>query len=77
MNSIEMTLRKAEITQSSEELLRQVSSCQLDQVGLKKSSQRSLTITEMTEQQEQLVKLCHCEKMMKPKVIDQFNNFLL
>ena len=77
INSIEMMLRKAEITQSSEELLRQVSSCRLNQVGLKNSSQRSLTITEMTDQQEKLVKLFSCEKMMKPKVINQFNNFLL
>lgn len=76
INSMEMMLRKAKITLSSEELLRQVSSCRLNQVGLKNSSQRSLTITEMTEQQEQLVKLFHCEKMMKPKVIDQFKEFL-
>lgn len=72
-----MMLRKAEITLSSEELLRQVSSCQLSQVGLKNSSQRSLTITEMTEQQKQWVKLFQCEKLIKPKAIDQFNNFLL
>jgi hypothetical protein len=71
-----MMLRKVEITLSSEELLRQVSSCQLSQVGLKNSSQRSLTITEMTEPQQQWVKLFHCEKMIKPKVIDQFNKFL-
>ena len=77
INSIEMMLRKAEFTLSSEELLRQVSSCQLSQVGLKKSPQRSLTITEMTEQQQQWVKLFHCEKMIKPKMIDQFNKFLL
>ena len=77
INSIEMLLRKAEITLSSEELLRQVSSCQLTQVGLKNSHQHSLTITEMTEQQKQWVKLFHLEKMIKPKVIDQFNKFLL
>jgi len=77
INSIEMMLKKAEITLSSEALLRQVSSCQLSRVGLKSSSQRSLTITEMTEQQQQWVKLFHCEKMIKPKVIDQFNEFLL
>ena len=77
INSIEMMLSKAKITLSSEELLRQVSSCQLSQVGLKNSSQRSLTITEMTEQQQQWVKLFHCEKMIKSKVINQFNEFLL
>ena len=77
INSIEMLLRKAEITLSSEELLRQVGSCQLTQVGLKNSHQHSLTITEMTEQQKQWVKLFHLEKMIKPKVIDQFNKFLL
>ena len=77
INSIEMLLRKAEITLSSEELLRQVSSCQLTQVGLKNSHQHSLTITEMTEQQKQWVKLFHLEKMIIPKVIDQFNKFLL
>ena len=77
INSIEMMLKKTEITLSSEALLRQVSSCQLSRVGLKSSSQRSLTITEMTEQQQQWVKLFHCEKMIKPKVIDQFNEFLL
>ncbi|HUX80482.1 MAG TPA: IS1634 family transposase [Alphaproteobacteria bacterium] len=77
INSIEMILRKAEFTLSSEELLRQVSSCRLNQVSLKNSPQRSLTITEMTEQQQQWVKLFHCEKMIKPKMIDQFNKFLL
>jgi len=77
INSIEMMLRKAEFALSSEELLRQVSSCQLNQVGLKNSPQRSLTITEMTEQQQQWAKLFHCEKMIKPKMIDQFNKFLL
>lgn len=77
INSIEIMLRNAEITLSSEELLRQASSCHLNQVGLKNSPQRSLTITEMTEQQEQWVKLFHFEKMMKQKVIKQFDNFLL
>lgn len=76
INSMEMMLRKAEIALSSEELLRQVSNCRLSQVGLKNFPQRSLTITEMTEQQKQWVKLFHCEKMIKPKVIDQFNKFL-
>jgi len=76
INSIEMMFRKAEITLSPEEALRQASSCQLSQVGLKSSTQRSLTITEMTELQQQWVKLFHCEKMIKPKVIDQFNKFL-
>ncbi|SPF40563.1 transposase [Candidatus Desulfosporosinus infrequens] len=77
INSIEMLLRKAEITTSSEELLRQLSSCRLNQVGLKNSPERTLTITEMTEQQKSWVKLFHLERMIKPKVIDQFNNFLL
>ena len=46
-----------EITASSEELLRQVSSCRLNQVGLKNSPERTLTIIKMTEQQKSWVKL--------------------
>ena len=75
INTIEMILKKANIDLSSEELLRQMNSCRLNKVGLKSSTQTTLCITEMNDQQKQWVKLFQCEKMIKPKAIKQFTEY--
>lgn len=71
MNTMEMILRKAGGSTSPEEVLNRSCSCQLNQVGFKGSSHRSITMTELTDQQQKWLKLFQCEKFMKPKALNQ------
>ena len=76
MNTMEMMLRNASESTSSTTVLRQLQSCQLNEVGLKNSSNRSITMTEMTEQQKQMIKQLKCENYLKPKVLKQITESL-
>lgn len=76
MNTMEMVLRNAGESTSSTEVLRQWQSCQSNEVGLKHSSKRSITMTEMTEQQKQWIKQLQCKNYLKPKVLKQITESL-
>ena len=76
INTMEMMLKNADYSTSPEEVLRQVQSCQLNLVGVKNSPNRSITMTEMTEQQHQWIKQLQCENYLKPKVIKQLTESL-
>jgi len=76
MNTMEMMLRNAGDSTSSTEVLKQLQNCQLNEVGLKNSSNRSITMTEMTEQQKRRIKQLQCDKYLKPKVLKQITDSL-
>ena len=69
-------LKKAEQSISPMDVLKQVQSCQLNQVGFKGSSGYSLTVTEMTEEQLEWTKLFNCENLLKPKALKQLTKSL-
>lgn len=61
LNTIEIMLKQAGCSTSAKQVLKQMESCQLNEVGFKDSSNHSITITKMTEQQEKWMKLLHCQ----------------
>jgi transposase len=69
MNTMEMILNKAGAHVSASQILKQLDSCRLNQVGLKGSSHHSITMTELTEQQKDWVKLLDYEKYIKPQAV--------
>jgi len=69
VNTMEMMLKRAQHSISPIEVLKQVQSCQLNQVGINGSHGYSLTVTEMTEQQLEWIKLFNCENLLKPKAL--------
>jgi len=74
--TMEMMLKRAKHSISPIEVLKQVESCQLNQVGIKGSPGYSLTVTEMTEQQLEWMKLFNCENFLKPKALKQITKSL-
>ena len=76
VNTMEMMLKRAEQSISPIDVLKQVQSCQLNQVGIKGSPGYSLTVTEMTEEQIQWTKLFECETLLKPKALKQITKSL-
>ena len=76
VNTMEMMLKRAGQSISPIDLLKQVQSCQLNQVGIKGSPGYSLTVTEMTEQQIAWTKLFECENLLKPKALKQLTKSL-
>ena len=76
INTMEMMLRSSGYRTSSEDVLKQLKSCQLNQIGIRHSSKTSITMTEMTEQQKQWVKVIPCEQYLKPKVMKQLTETL-
>ena len=76
INTMETMLKNTSCPTSPKEVLRQVQSCQLNLVGVKNSSNCSITMTEMTEQQHQCIKQLQCENYLKPKVIKQLTESL-
>lgn len=71
VNMMEMMIKRAGHSISPIDVLKQMQSCQLNQVGIKGSSDYSLTVTEMTEQQLEWIKLFNCENLLKPKALKQ------
>lgn len=69
LNIMEMMLKQAGHSRSPEEVLKQMESCQLNQVGMKNSPNRSITMTEITVQQEEWIKMLQCQKYLKPKAM--------
>nr|WP_180261130.1 hypothetical protein [Desulforamulus profundi] len=67
-------LKKAGHSISPIDVLEQVQSCQLNQVGIKGTPGYSLTVTEMTEEQKEWAKLFNCERLLKPKALKQIKN---
>lgn len=76
LNTMEMKLRSAGDSTSPEEVLKQLKSCQLNQIGIKNSSQTTITMTEMTEQQKHWMEIFACEQYLKPKVMKQITESL-
>lgn len=76
MNTMEMTLRSAGDFTSPQEVLRQLRSCQLNQIGMKGSSQTTITMTEMSAQQKHWMELFACEPYLKPKAMKQLTESL-
>ena len=76
VNKIEMMLTRAEQSISPIDVLKQVQSCQLNQVGIKGSPSYSLAVTEMTEEQIGWIKLFNCENLLKPKALKRIIKFL-
>jgi transposase len=76
VNTMEMMLKKSGHSISPIDVLKQVQSCQLNQVGIKGSPGYSLTVTEMTEEQIEWKKLFHCENLLKPKTVEQITKSL-
>jgi len=57
-NTIEMMLLQADCMESPEEVLKQLQTCQLNLVGFEgKSSDSSITMTKMTDQQKRWVEI--------------------
>lgn len=54
-NMIEIILRKANQSITSSEVLQRLKSCQLNEVSLKGHQNKSMTVTEMNQQQRQLI----------------------
>ncbi len=69
MNTMEMILSNAGIRESASQVLKKLESCQLNGVGLKGSPHHSITLTELTEQQKEWVKLLDVEKYIKPPAV--------
>jgi hypothetical protein len=76
VNTMEMMLKRAGQSISPIDLLKQVQTCQLNQVGIKGSPGYSLTVTEMTEQQMAWTKLFDCDNLLKPKALKQLTKSL-
>lgn len=76
LNTMEMKLRSAGDSTSPQEVLRQLQSCQLNQISIKGSSQTTITMTEMSTQQKQWMEIFACEKYLKPKVMKQITESL-
>jgi transposase len=76
VNTMEMMLKKSGHSISPIDVLKQVQSCQLNQVGIKGSPGYSLTVTEMTEEQIEWKKLFNCENLLKPKTVEQITKSL-
>ena len=71
-----MMLRKAGHSVAPIDILKQVQSCQLNQVNLKGTSGYSLAVTEMTEQQLEWIELFNCGNLLKPKILKQITKSL-
>jgi len=76
VNMMEMMIKRAGHSISPMDVLKQMQSCQLNQVGIKGSPGYSLTVTEMTEQQLEWIKLFNCENLLKPKALKQITKSL-
>ncbi len=76
LNTMEMKLRSAGDSTSPEEVLRQLQSCQLNQISIRNSSQTTITMTEMTKQQKHWMEIFACEPYLKPKVMKQITESL-
>lgn len=76
LNTMEMKLRSAGDSTSPAEVLRQLQSCQLNQIGIKNSTQTTITMTEMSEQQKHWMEIFACEKYLKPKAMKQITESL-
>lgn len=76
VNTMEVMLKRAGLSISPIDVLKQVQSCQLNQVGIKGSPGYSLTVTEMTEEQIEWTKLFNCENLLKPKALKQITKSL-
>ncbi|GAB6153239.1 IS1634 family transposase [Desulfosporosinus burensis] len=76
INTMEVMLKRTGNSISPIDVLKQVKSCQLNQVGIKGSSGYSFTVTEMTEEQIKWTKLFNCEHLLKPKVLKQITKSL-
>ncbi|MFZ5986515.1 MAG: IS1634 family transposase [Bacillota bacterium] len=76
VNTMEAILKKAGHSISPIDVLEQVQSCQLNQVGIKGTPGYSLTVTEMTEEQKEWAKLFNCERLLKPKALKQIKKSL-
>ena len=76
LNTMEMTLRSVGDSTSPEEVLKQLKSCQLNQIGIKNSSQTTITMTEMTEQQKHWMEIFSCEQYLKPKFMKPLTELL-
>lgn len=70
-NTLEIRLRRSKYSSTTQEVLKLVQSCQLNQVGFKGSTYSSITMTEMTEPQKQIMALLQCESYVKPKKMKQ------
>jgi hypothetical protein len=57
-------------------ILKQLQSCQLNQIGIKNSSQTTITMTEMSEPQKRWMEIFACEPYLKPKVMKQVTESL-
>jgi transposase len=76
LNTMEMQLRSAGESTSPVDVLRQLQSCQLNQIGLRDSSQTTITMTEMSEKQKHWMEIFACEQYLKPKVLKQITESL-
>jgi transposase len=76
INMMEMMLRTTAHSITPIEVLKQVQSCQLNQVSLKGSSGYSLAVTEMTEQQLEWIELFNCGNLLKPRALKQITKSL-
>jgi transposase len=75
-NTMETLLKQAGCSISPEQILKQIESCRLNQVGFKNSTNYSITMTKMTNEQEQWMKLLQCENYLKPKAVNQLTQTL-
>jgi hypothetical protein len=71
-----MILNKAGNSISPADVLKQLQSGQLNQVGIKGSPGYSITATELAEKQIEWTKLFNCENMLKPKALGQIIKYL-
>ncbi|GAB6153250.1 IS1634 family transposase [Desulfosporosinus burensis] len=76
LNTMEVILKRAGYSISPINVLDQLQSCQLNQVGIKGSPGCSLTVTEMTEKQREWTKLFNCDNILKPKMLKQITKSL-
>jgi transposase len=76
MNTMDMMLKSSGDMISAEEVLKQVRSCQLNQIGDKHSSITSIAMTKITEQQKQWIRIIPCEQFLKAKAIKQLTKLL-
>lgn len=74
MNTMEMILGKVGVNASASQVLKQLESCQFNQVGYKGSPQHSITMTQLTEQQEQWIRWLGYESYINPKAIKKLAN---
>jgi len=76
MNTMDMMLKGSGDKTSPEEVLKQVRSCQLSQIGDEHSSNTSIAMTKITEQQKQWTRIIPCEQFLKAKEIKQLTKSL-